>query len=43
VLFMYSTKEIMSYEQIYAAVGQIIDKINNSGKPKKNAQDLEEN
>ena len=43
VLFMYSTKEIMSYEQIYAAVGQIIDKINNSGKPKKNEQDLEEN
>ena len=43
VLFMYSTKEILSYEQIYAAVGQIIDKINNSGKPKKNEQDMGEN
>lgn len=28
VLFMYSTKEILSYEDIYTAVGQIIDKIN---------------
>ena len=43
VLFMYSTKEILSYEQIYAAVGQIIDKINNSGKPKKSEQDVGEN
>lgn len=43
VLFMYSTKEIMSYGQIYDAVGQIIDKINNSGKPKKNEQDVGEN
>ena len=43
VLFMYSTKEILSYEQIYAAVGQIIDKINNFGKPKKNEQDVGEN
>ncbi|MBO5814694.1 MAG: ribonuclease P protein component [Bacteroidales bacterium] len=43
VLFMYSTKEILSYEQIYAAVGQIIDKINNSSKPKKNEQDVGEN
>ncbi len=43
VLFMYSTKEILSYEQIYAAVGQIIDKINHSGKPKKNEQEGGEN
>ena len=43
VLFMYSTKEILSYEQIYAAVGQIIEKINNSSKPKKNEQDVGEN
>ena len=43
VLFMYSTKEILSYGQIYAAVGQIIDKINNSGKPKKSEQDVGEN
>lgn len=34
VLFMYSTKEIMTYEQIYEAVGQIIDKINSGNKPK---------
>ena len=31
VLFMYSTKEILSYEEIYAAVGQIIEKINERG------------
>lgn len=30
VLFMYSTKEILSYEDIYTAVGQIIQKINES-------------
>lgn len=30
VLFMYSTKEILSYEEIYTAVGQIIQKINES-------------
>ncbi len=30
VLFMYGTKEIMSYEEIYAAVGQIIEKINHT-------------
>jgi len=34
VLFMYSTKEIMSYEEIYAAVGQIIEKINQSSSAK---------
>ena len=28
VLFMYSTKEILSYGQIYDAVGKIIEKIN---------------
>ena len=28
VLFMYSTKEILSYEEIYSAVGNIIEKIN---------------
>lgn len=28
LLFMYSTKEVLSYEQIYQAVGQIINKIN---------------
>ena len=34
VLFMYSTKEIMTYDQIYEAVGQIIAKINSGNKPK---------
>ncbi len=28
VLFMYSTKEILSYQEIYDAVGLIIEKIN---------------
>ena len=28
ILFMYSVKEILSYEDIYAAVGQIIDALN---------------
>lgn len=28
ILFMYSTKEILSYEEIYTAIGQIIKKIN---------------
>ena len=43
VLFTYNTKEIMTYEQIYATVGQIIERINNSGKPKKNEQEGGEN
>ena len=29
-LFMYSTKEVLSYEEIYKTVGQIIRKINES-------------
>lgn len=28
ILFIYPTKEIQSYEQIYSSVGQIIDKLN---------------
>lgn len=28
ILFIYPTKEIQTYEQIYTAVGQIIEKIN---------------
>ena len=28
ILFMYTSKEIMSYEEIYTAIGQIIEKIN---------------
>lgn len=34
MLFTYSTKEIMSYEQVYAAVGQIIEKINRTSASK---------
>ena len=41
VLFMYSTKEIMSYGQIYDAVGQIIEKINQGNKPKINEPETE--
>ena len=43
VLFMYSTKEIMTYEQIYEAVGQIIEKINNGNKPKENEPETGQN
>ena len=28
ILFMYPTKEILSYEEIYAAVGQVIENLN---------------
>ena len=28
ILFMYSVKEVLSYEEIYSAVGQIIDALN---------------
>ncbi len=34
VLFMYSTKEILTYREIYSAIGQIIDRINLAAKPK---------
>lgn len=30
ILFIYPTKEIQTYEQIYSCVGQIIEKINNT-------------
>lgn len=30
ILFIYPTKEVQTYEQIYACVGQIIEKINKS-------------
>lgn len=32
ILFMYSTKEVMSYEQIRQAIGQIISRLNKSEK-----------
>lgn len=28
ILFMYSVKEVLSYDEVYAAVGQIIDDLN---------------
>ena len=34
ILFIYFTKEILSYEEIYKAVGQVIEKINQSAAPK---------
>ena len=41
VLFMYSTKEIMTYGEIYDAVGQIIEKINQGNKSKPNEQETD--
>lgn len=40
ILFMYSSKEILTYDEIYTAIGQIIEKINGA-KPqtKTDAQD----
>lgn len=35
ILFMYPTKEILSYEEIYAAVGKIIEQLNSRMAPKK--------
>ena len=43
VLFTYNTKEIMTYEEIYAAVGQIIEKINKSSRPKANEPEPDNN
>ena len=42
VLFMYSTKEVLSYGQIYEAVGQIIEKINQGNKPKSNEPETQQ-
>ncbi len=36
VLFIYSTKEILSYQEIYDAIGTIIEKINTASAPKAN-------
>ena len=35
ILFMYPTREILSYEEIYAAVGKIIEQLNSRLVPKK--------
>ena len=32
ILFMYSTKDILTYQEIYAQVEAIIEKLNNSQK-----------
>ena len=34
ILFMYAVKEVLSYDEIYAAVGQIIDSLNSRFGPK---------
>ena len=40
ILFIYSSKEVFNYEDIYTAIGQIIEKINASTtQPKSNAED----
>ena len=42
ILFMYTTKEVLEYAQIYTAVGQVIEKINkacNPETPKKETKD----
>ena len=40
ILFIYSSKEVFNYEEIYTAIGQIIEKINASTtQPKSNAED----
>ena len=39
ILFMYSSKEILDYQAIYTAIGQIIEKINGvKPQPKKDAE-----
>lgn len=40
ILFTYSLKEILSYEEIYDAIGKIIDKINQSAETKGTNQDV---
>ena len=40
ILFTYSLKEILSYEEIYDAIGKIIDKINQSAETKGTSQDV---
>ena len=40
ILFIYSSKEVFNYEEIYTAIGQIIEKINTSNpQSKSNAED----
>lgn len=32
ILFMYSTKEVLAFKEVYEAVGNIINRLNNEGK-----------
>ena len=32
ILFIYSTKEVLSYQEIYDSIGNIIERLNNSQK-----------
>ena len=44
ILFMYSSKEILDYQTIYTAIGQIIEKINGvKPQPKTDAEDQQNN
>ncbi len=38
ILLIYSVKEILSYEEIYASVGQVIDALNSKYGPRQNAE-----
>ena len=40
ILFTYSLKEILSYEEIYGAIGKVIDKINQSAGTKGTDKDV---
>lgn len=39
ILFIYSSKEVLNYEEIHTAIGQIIEKINTTSQTKCNAED----
>ena len=43
ILFIYFSKEILSYEEIYKAVGQIIDKINGAKPQPKTDAEIQQN
>ena len=44
ILFMYSSKEVLDYQAIYTAIGQIINKINGvKPQPKTDAEDQQNN
>ena len=43
ILFMYSSKEILDYQTIYTAIGQIIDKINGAKPQPKTDAEIQQN